>query len=64
MEVRKAIKTEQGTILFEGELSDSEFDFVLTVGLNELFQNGALPFHHLVEEEDIKDINVQSQDSQ
>lgn len=47
MEIKKAIKTDKGTVLFEGELSDEEFDFVLTVGLNELFQHGALPFHHL-----------------
>lgn len=64
MEIRKAIKTEHGTVMFEGELSDSEFDFVLTVGLNELFQSGALPFHHLMEEEDIGNINVQSQEKQ
>jgi hypothetical protein len=57
MEVRKAVKTDKGTILFEGELSDEEFDFVLTVGLNELLRAGALPFHH-IEELDASVINV------
>lgn len=64
MEIRKAVKTPLGTILFEGELSDEEFDFVLTVGLNELFQKGALPFHHLSEDDDVGSINVQSQEKQ
>lgn len=60
MEIRKTIKTPQGTVMFEGELSQEELDFVITVGLNELFQNGALPFHHLSEEKDAGTINVQN----
>lgn len=64
MEIRKAIKTPMGTVLFEGELSDEEFEFVLTVGLNELFNQGALPFHHLMNEEEAGNINVQSQEKQ
>jgi hypothetical protein len=64
MEIRKAIKTKRGTVLFEGELSDEEFDFVLTVGLNELLSQGALPFHHLAYEGDAGSINVQSQEKQ
>ena len=63
MEVRKAIKTDQGTILFEGELTNEEFDFVLTVGLNQLLQSGALPFHE-VSPDDLANMNVQSKEKQ
>ena len=58
MEVRKALKTDQGTVLFQGELTDEEFDFVLTVGLNELLQQGAIPFHHMVNPEDAVNVTV------
>lgn len=44
MEVNQTIKTPQGTIKFQGELSQEETDFVIQVGLNYLFQQGALPF--------------------
>lgn len=45
MEVKKVLKTKNGTVKFEGELSESEHDFVLSVGLNTLLEAGALPFH-------------------
>ena len=44
MEVNKALKTSRGTVVFQGELSQEEHDYVLTAGLNFLLENGALPF--------------------
>lgn len=64
MEVRKTIETEQGTVKFEGQLTQEELDFVLTVGLNELLQQGALPFHYLADKQDVGAINVQSKEQQ
>jgi hypothetical protein len=43
MLISKAIETPQGTVVFEGELSGEEHDFVLKVGLNFLMQAGAIP---------------------
>jgi hypothetical protein len=43
MLVNKSIETPQGTVVFEGELSEQELDFVLKVGLNFLMQAGAIP---------------------
>lgn len=39
-------------MVFEGELTEQEHDFVLTIGLNHLLTAGALPFHHLMEGEE------------
>lgn len=44
MEVNQTFKTPQGTVKFQGELSQEEADFVIKVGLNYLMQQGALPF--------------------
>jgi hypothetical protein len=51
IDVRKAIKTSEGSVVFEGELSQDEFDFVLGLGLSYLFEQGALPFKQIDEEE-------------
>ncbi len=44
MEVNKVIKTKDCNVKFEGELSQEEHEFVLTVGLHTLMQQGAIPF--------------------
>ena len=44
MEINKTFKTAEGTVKFQGELSQEEADFVIQVGLNWLLQQGALPF--------------------
>lgn len=44
MLVNKSIETENGTVKFEGELEQTELDFVLKIGLNTLLQMGAIPF--------------------
>jgi hypothetical protein len=44
MLVNKSIETPQGTVRFEGELEQTELDFVLKIGLNTLLQMGAIPF--------------------
>jgi hypothetical protein len=43
MHVNKVVETPQGTIKFEGELSEAEADLVIKVGLNVLLQAGVLP---------------------
>lgn len=42
MEIKKSIKTKDGTVMFKGELSPEEHDFVLSVGLNTLIEQGAI----------------------
>lgn len=42
MEIKKSIKTAAGTVMFKGELSPEEHDFVLSVGLNTLIEQGAI----------------------
>ena len=44
MHVNKSIETPEGTVKFEGELESKELDLVLKIGLNYLYQMGALPF--------------------
>ncbi len=42
MEIKKSIKNKDGTVRFKGELSPEEHDFVLSVGLNTLIEQGAI----------------------
>lgn len=42
MKIHKAIETPQGTVLFDGELSEAEYAYVLELGLNWLLFKGAL----------------------
>ena len=44
MHVNKTIERADGSITFEGDLSQDEVDLVITYGLNYLLQRGALPF--------------------
>jgi hypothetical protein len=49
--VSKSIVTNDGTVTFQGELSPEEHDFVLQMGLTYLYEQGALPFTQVDEEE-------------
>lgn len=62
MEVRKVLKTSKGVVTFEGELTQEEHDFVITVGLNTLMEQGAIPFQVADETEDF--INIIPTDGQ
>ena len=42
MNVKHVVETEEGTVKFEGELSDKELEAVVTVGLNSLLKLGVL----------------------
>lgn len=44
MDVKRTIETEDGTVFFSGTLKGAELEAVITVGLNTLLQNGALPY--------------------
>lgn len=44
MDVKKILKTENGSVEFSGTLTDEEHTFVLAVGLNTLMEAGALPY--------------------
>ena len=44
MKVRKTLETPEGTVTFEGDLTQDEVDLVLGVGLNFLLQQGVIPF--------------------
>ena len=50
MEIKKSIKTKDGTVMFKGELSPEEHDFVLSVGLNTLIEQGAIAMYSAEEE--------------
>ena len=54
MDVKKVLKTKDGTVTFKGSLSAEEHEFVLAVGLNTLMEAGALPMQ-LADEEDLAD---------
>ena len=42
MYVSKVVETEEGTVSFEGELTEKELEAVVSVGLNVLLKTGAL----------------------
>lgn len=44
MLINKSVELENGSVQFNGELSSQELDLVLTMGLNYLLANGAIPF--------------------
>lgn len=44
MEVSKTIKTSEGTVVFEGNLTQDEADLVIGIGLTSLLKAGAIPF--------------------
>lgn len=44
MLIKKSIELENGNVEFSGELSQEELDLVLTLGLNHLLKQGAIPF--------------------
>lgn len=44
MKVAKTFETPDGTVHFEGELSQEELDLIISVGINFLMQQGAIPF--------------------
>lgn len=54
MDVKKVIKTKDGTVTFKGSLTAEEHEFVLAVGLNTLMEAGALPMQ-LADEDDLAD---------
>lgn len=51
MKVNKAIETDDGTVLFQGELGPEELDLILSIGLNHLLRQGAIPFQVTPEED-------------
>ena len=44
MQVNKSFETPEGTVKFEGELTQTELDYVLRVGLNYLLGAGAINY--------------------
>lgn len=50
MLIKHAIQTENGTVEIQGELNPQELGLVLSLGLNILYQQGAIPF--MVNKED------------
>ena len=55
MEINTTIKTTQGTVKFQGELSQEEADYVIQTGLNYLLSKGEIPFVVVNNEDDMKD---------
>ena len=50
MKIHEAIETPEGSVTIQGELNPQELGLVLSIGLNYLMQQGAIPF--LVKQED------------
>lgn len=44
MKISKTLELPEGSVQFDGELSEAEVDMILGIGLNYLLQRGALPF--------------------
>lgn len=44
MRVSQTLETPDGTVTFVGELSQQELDLIISVGLNFLMGQGAVPF--------------------
>jgi len=44
VKIKKSLETPEGNVEFSGEISSDELDLILTVGLNFLLQQGAIPF--------------------
>lgn len=43
MKINKTVETPDGSVTFAGELNPDELEMVLSVGINFLLQQGALP---------------------
>ena len=52
--MKKTLETPDGSVTFEGELNAEELELILSVGLNFLLQQGAIPFKVLPEKDQIK----------
>lgn len=52
MNINKTIETENGTIVFKGELNEDEVDFVIECGLVYMVQNDLLPFKQVSNDSD------------
>ena len=44
MKINQAIETEDGNVTIQGTIEGTELALVLSVGLNYLYQQGAIPF--------------------
>jgi hypothetical protein len=44
VKVSKSLEGPDGSVTFEGEISPSELELIISVGLNYLMSQGALPF--------------------
>lgn len=51
MEVNKTFEGPDGSITFQGKLSPEELDLIISVGLNFLLQQGALPIKAMEEDD-------------
>lgn len=51
MKINKTIETEGGTLVFSGELTDDEVDFVIEMGLVYMIEHDMLPFMGLSEQD-------------
>jgi hypothetical protein len=51
MKVSTTVQTPEGSVKFEGELSQQETDLVIQIGLSQLFEMGMIPFVVRSEEE-------------
>lgn len=56
IEVNNSFKTPQGTVVFQGELSQEEADYVIQMGLNYLLQNGQLPYRVMQDQSDMANL--------
>ena len=52
MQVKKLIKTNDGVVSFEGEITDDEHSFLLGLGLNTLMEQGAIALTQIESDEE------------
>jgi hypothetical protein len=64
VDVKRVFETEDGDVHFHGTLTGHELEAVITVGLNTLLQNGALPYLMENEETAVKLVMPESKTAQ
>lgn len=50
MHISKTLETAEGKVVFEGEVSEEELDFIIECGLAYMVENDMLPFKQLGED--------------
>ncbi len=59
MQIKHIVQTASGTYELNGEIEQEEFDYIFSLGLNVLLQQGAIATSGMEEEEDFEEEDPQ-----